>query len=448
MLKNIVLFFVLAPYVFVFSQTGKNLPVAPKANGAGGAQSQASGEMLGREFLLPPDALHLPGEESMDKQVEVGREYEAVFSQPSWVAPSPSLNSLALAQASNNNVAITAHNGRLFMAWRTGPIHFASKKTVMQVVSSADGGRNWELEHSIAIGRDIREPFFLTVGGKLIFYYMEAGQSASAFEPRGTKAIVYAGPGQWSQPVSIGAPGEIIWEMKVRNGKAWATSYKGNHYAWAEQSRIELYFKESTDGLNWENVDSSQPFVYQGGVSEAAFEFARDGSLWAVTRNEDGDATGWGSHVATAQPGAPGRWDFPQTSDPDRYDSPRMFRHGDEIYMIARRDIGGPFDRGGRNLPFWLQRARNMLGYSWRAKRTALYKIDRKTKSVALIADLPSAGDTAFPSIMRLGPHDFLIANYTSPLDRPNSSWIRGQISSMGTSIYFIRLTFRPKVKS
>ena len=31
----------------------------------------------------------------------------------------------------------------------------------------------------------------------------------------------------------------------------------------------------------------------------------------------------------------------PEVCDPERYDSPEMFRHGKEIYMVARGDIGG-----------------------------------------------------------------------------------------------------------
>ena len=61
--------------------------------------------------------------------------------------------------------------------------------------------------------------------------------------------------------------------------------------------------------------------------------------LWAITRNEDGDATGFGSHVVTAGPATPGEWRFPDRSDPSKYDSPRLFRHGNDVYLLARRDL-------------------------------------------------------------------------------------------------------------
>jgi hypothetical protein len=55
---------------------------------------------------------------------------------------------------------------------------------------------------------------------------------------------------------------------------------------------------------------------------------------------------------------------------------------------------------------------------------------------VEWLMDLPGDGDTAFPSIIRLGPHKFLVANYTSPLDHPDWSWIHGQVSDEGTQMY------------
>ena len=34
--------------------------------------------------------------------------------------------------------------------------------------------------------------------------------------------------------------------------------------------------------------------------------------------------------------------------------------------------------------------------------------------------DIPGVGDTAFPAVWRTGPHSFVMANYTSPLDEPD----------------------------
>lgn len=113
------------------------------------------------------------------------------------------------------------------------------------------------------------------------------------------------------------------------------------------------------------------------------------------------------------------------------------------MYMIARRDVDGPFDFVARFWPFCIRRAFNMLYYSGRPKRTAVYRIDKKERRVVPLFDLPSAGDTAFPSIARLDAHRFLVANYTSDPEVENISWIEGQLGK--TAIYFTTLTFTPE---
>jgi hypothetical protein len=59
--------------------------------------------------------------------------------------------------------------------------------------------------------------------------------------------------------------------------------------------------------------------------------------------------------------------------------------------------------------------------------------------------DLPGCGDNAFPSVRRIDANSFLMANYTSPLDEPNISWIDGQTHDEGTQLYLLTLTFTPE---
>jgi hypothetical protein len=222
------------------------------------------------------------------------------------------------------------------------------------------------------------------------------------------------------------------------------TSYRGDRYR-PTTPDVALRFRWSGDGVTWNDTPAAESTVYRGGVSEAAFEFDANGGLWAVTRNEDGDDSGFGSHLASAPPGRPWEWRFPARSDPARYDSPRLFRHGKELYLIARRDPESDFDRGWTFWPRTLRRLFLLATYSLRPKKTALYHVDTVQRRLVRLYDLPSAGDTAFPAIARLGPHEFLVANYTSPLDMPHAAWIAGQVSPRGTAIYAVMLRFVPR---
>jgi len=251
------------------------------------------------------------------------------------------------------------------------------------------------------------------------------------------------GLGDWTE-LEIMIDGPVVpWDLKVRREKAWITSYAGEHYTMEAGSVIEVFFEYSDDGETWHSVDGADK-VYAGGVSEAAFEFDQDGSLWVVTRNEDGDETGFGSHVCYAPPDALSAWDCGPKSDPERYDSPEMFRHGKDIYLAARKDIGGPYDQGLDELTLEEQRQKYMVDYSFRPKGFALYRIDKVLRKVVHLQDLPGVGDTAFAAVRRIGLHTFLLANYTSPLHKPDVTWLEGQTAPEGTQIYLLDITFVP----
>ncbi len=369
--------------------------------------------------------------------------YEIAVSAPRFVIPSEALPPETTALLSNNNVDIFLYDDRLFLAWRTAPNHFAGPDTHLYIISSADGGETWQLERDIFLGADMREPRFVAIGGYLQLMFFEAGTNPGAFEPMRLWRTRRLGPAQWSDLEVLTDAGEVPWDVKVHDGVAYRTSYMGEHYGAGDTSEIAVFFKQSTDGTTWTDV-GGRDHVYFGGVSEVAFEFDLDGSLWAVTRNEDGDASGFGSHLCRAPAEDLSAWDCPSQTDPERYDSPKMFRHEGEIYLVARRDVGGPYDRRDTDLSLAQRRGRYLIDYSLRPKRTALYRIDRTARRVVHVMDLPGVGDTAFPSVRQTGPHSFLLANYTSPLDDPDISWLQGQTSDRGTQIYLATIDFVP----
>ena len=319
---------------------------------------------------------------------------------PLWVVPERVPAEVAR-QASNNNVAVALFRGRLYMAYRSGPHHFASKEAALHVLSSADEGASWRHERTLRLGRDVREPSLVPWKGRLLLYYVVLGASATAYEPGAVWKTELGEGGVWSEPREGARPGDVVWEVKARRGRLWRSVWSGARYG-LRVPRVELRFESS----------------------------------------EDGDATGFGSHLVSAPAGEPGAWAFPAASSPLRYDSPRLFEQGGELYLLARRDPTGPYERGWTRLPMPLRRLAYMIRYWLTPKRTALYRLDRAKREVVHLADLPSAGDTAFPAVVRLGPRTWLAANYTSPLDAPGASWLRGQTSRRGTGIYLVRLEF------
>lgn len=373
-----------------------------------------------------------PSDDPNHWRVDTSVEYEISVAPVDWVVPSEQLPPAFELYASNNNVDIEFFRGRLYLGWRSAPTHFASTEAKMYVMSSGDMGETWVYEAEVSLDSDVREPRFFPAEGQLHLLFFQGGTNPAAFEPQRMWTIS-KDKQEWSAPQIYWDAPIVPWDIKPRNGSLWMTSYAGEHYSGAENPEIELYFERSEDGFNWEAAGGTRA-VYVGGVSEAAFEFDEEGDLWAVTRNEDGDTSGFGSHVCFAASQSLGEWTCSEPSDPERYDSPELFRHGKELYMVARRDIDGPFGDDG-----------SLLNYSLRPKTTALYRIDRETRQVVHLFDLPGAGDTAFPSIRRMDAHTFLLANYTSPLEDPDRTWIDGQTSEEGTQIYLTQLQFLPQ---
>ena len=353
-----------------------------------------------------------------------GTDAPPTVSEPTFLIPSAALP--VATQAANNNVAIVQASGRWFVAWRTAPTHFASDQTALQVMSSADDGATWEHEATFALGTDTREPAFLVEDGVLSLSFFEAGTNPFAFEPIAVWRAQRCDVGDWTaSPISEGE--KVPWDVKRRGGQWLRTAYSGDHYG---DGSLSLHFEVTHDGgRTW--TPFGQDPVSTGGDSEAAFEIAADGTLWAVTRNEDGDATGQGSKLCSAPASDWSDWTCSAVSDPERYDSPEMIRQGETLYLLARRDIGGPFgaDQG-------------LAPYSLRPKRSALYRIDTEARAVVWLQDLPGVGDTAFVSAQRTGPDSFRFANYTAPLDAPDVSWLEAQSSPRGTQIYWADLSF------
>ena len=189
-------------------------------------------------------------------------------------------------------------------------------------------------------------------------------------------------------------------------------------------------------------------YAYNGGATEVAITLDIDGNVWGVSRNDEGDASGWGAHLFFGAAANKGSWQIfpsPERCFPDIYMSPKVFRHGNEIYLIGRTDPNGPYDRGYTDLTFEQQRAINMATYSLRRHGTGLWRINKAAHTFEFVATLPGCGDTAFPSIYRVAEHRYAVVNYSNPVELcPNWSWLRGQASLNGTYVMMLEISFVP----
>jgi hypothetical protein len=354
------------------------------------------------------------------------------FGATTQIVPSAALPDeyRAVAGPSNNNLDVMRHQGRVFLAVRTAPDHFASPEARLLVFSSTDE-RNWQYEALFHLQTDLREPRFLSFKGRLFLYFAQLGTNSTAFDPQGMLMSEYQGPGNWSAPRDTYGTGRklIPWRFVIRDGRAYLTLYDNGQRIYDFSGLpIDIELLVSDDGVSWQPA-GTQAIVSTGGGSETAFAFDSRGDLYAVIRNERGDETGWGSKICRARKDALGDWTCMR--DLKKYDSPLMFVQDDTVYLIGRRHLSATGNYQEDPTETWsLPGTINyLIAYSGAPKRCSLWQVDRATLTVRFLTDVPGTGDTCFPSVLEdpTNPRARILYNYSSPLDGPDLTWMQGQ---------------------
>ncbi|MFZ4518545.1 MAG: sialidase family protein [Microthrixaceae bacterium] len=340
-----------------------------------------------------------------------------------WV-PGPGLPAWLVPDRANNNLDLCRHDGELVLAWRTAPTHFASDRARLHVVRGGPGA--WRHELTVAVGRDVREPRLVEWRGRLLMYWFTAGTAALRFEPHRIWVSERRTEGDWSEPEAISGEDHVVWRVRPVGGRLLMTVYRhAGRLFTAHPVPLSVEMWASRDGLRWEPADPASPEVHHGG-SESDFVERPDGSLAVVVRKE-GPSGGWGSDIGGAPAGRPTEWEL--RPDPRKLDSPFLFCDGDRTFLVTRRQraMGGRFDLGLRRGSEAVRTKLYQAVYSATPKCTALYEVHPEEGRLTWLADLPSAGDTAFAGAVPLGGHRWLVANYTSPPARPWLPWAVAQ---------------------
>ena len=127
--------------------------------------------------------------------------------------------------------------------------------------------------------------------------------------------------------------------------------------------------------------------------------------------------------------------------DPRKYDSPLLFEQGGEVWLLGRRNVteDGNYDLGYREMDDDEQTLAYEAAYWNERKRCSLWRVDAEALAVSWVLDLPSRGDTCFPSAIDRGDGAWEVWNYSSPVDGPDPTWLEGQLADT----YLYRQTLR-----
>lgn len=418
----------------------KRLAVASAAVAVGfaGTWKIALAEYLGRVDLTKWEAAH----PSPPPPVAEPGPHRVRLLSSRRVVPSDGLSAASEVQTANNNLDVVRHQGRVYLAWRSAPSHFASANVVLNVASSEDE-RTWRHEASFRLKHDLREPRLLSLGDKLLLYVSRLGDSAFAFEPAGVSVSERGPDGRWSELVPAGPPGAIAWRVKSQGGEALMVLYRGGENLYAFNGKpmtVELW--RSKDGYQFTPFAAQGPVVLSGGGTETDFAVDSTKTLFAVVRNEAGDASGAGSKLCKADGVTLQGWVC--KTDLRKYDSPLVFEHEDEIYVVGRRNLSGDgrYDVSGRVGALGI--IQNELAYITTAKRCSVWRWMKSEDRLGFVMDLPSRGDTCFPSKLDgADPSRIVIYDYSSDVEGPELPWSAGQ--RRPTYVYRHELTFDPR---
>jgi len=195
-----------------------------------------------------------------DEQAQVNDTRRITIGQPQEVIPAMAPEAVPHA-SSNNNIDATWFAGRYYLAYRTAPIHYASDKAHIVLLSSPDR-RSWHEEQNLALAhRDLREPRLLVHRGRLLLYFLEADDRMLHFVPFYTRLTIQAPDGSWSQPQVVLPRGRVLWRVHSYGEVIYAAGYDGTNIYRRPGFDGGFSFLSSADGVHW---DTSQPVALPG----------------------------------------------------------------------------------------------------------------------------------------------------------------------------------------
>lgn len=312
----------------------------------------------------------------------------------------------------NENTDLTTFDGATYLVHRSAMSQILGPNSSLRVSRSDDHGKTWNLLAVLPAidGRDLRDPCFYEIGGKLALKALTRLPVTSLRDANvDTIAVgaVSSDAGRtWSELVPIGPATWSFWRIR--------DDARGVHYTAAyEDGDKSVRLFSSVDGTSW--TAGSQIYGHAEDTPlETELVFMPSGKLLALVRTDGTDDELFGNagrlrtKVCWAAPPF-ASWDCSRELTGVRLDGPVAFFHGARLYVVARKHLIEPENR----------------------KRTVLYELtgdlDGGDLSIIERGALPSAGDTAYAGVAPIDRDRFLVTWYSSAVTG-DRSWLLGAL--------------------
>ncbi len=311
-----------------------------------------------------------------------------------------------------------------YLTFRSAPSHFPNNNSRIIVLKRQIGTKKWELEHTISMNKDLREPRVVNFKGRLLYLYFCALQRFAFFKPESIM-ISEKIDGKWTDSKETYEKGFMVYSVKEIDGVLYMTCYN-------KKQASECYFLKSVDSVTWENVFPNGN-IHKYLTCETDF-IIKDQNYYFVSRNEFGKFNKYGSEIFKFS--STGKI-IKHVHSKLKFDGPFLFDKKGEIFLVARKNIAnnGEFLLSNikiKYIQYWISN----LYYWFTSKKTGVWKLNNGNLETRHVMDLPSNGDTSYASVQQ-NKGKTKIYYYSSPLN-PVKSWVQGQIGK--TSIYSVEL--------
>jgi hypothetical protein len=271
----------------------------------------------------------------------------------------------------------------------------------------------------------MREPRFYAHHDTLFLIFFRGGTKMLRFQPNEVLVTYKTKTTGWTKPINVGLDGYVPWRVRTRNDTLYLSAYYGKHL-YHHSHKADLRLLTSQDGLHWSNL-SKEPQLGMESVEEGEFIFDKLGDMYGMARMEgSGSLLTYASHDSL--------YNWHSISSPYKYDSSLLLDDDDDIYLLARRSLGGKMTKAPKWMNARQARNFNLFKYPFSQKVTAIYKYNKVDKVLVHLLDFPSTGDTAYPAITKLGSGKYLFMNYSTDINGRKKNWIKGQLGK--TYIY------------
>jgi len=317
----------------------------------------------------------------------------------------------------NENTELIEFDDALYLVHRTARSQVLGPNSSLRVSRSDDGGVTWDLLSIIEApqppgsvelpgdeGRDLRDPTFYVVDGKLTIKALTRLPVNSTRDSNVDTITVSMtsedGGLTWGPFVPIAPVTWSFWRVEEHEGSYYSAAY--------EDGDLSVVLYTSPDGVTW----TAGPEIY--GIAEdtpleTELVFMPSGRMMALVRMDGtddellGDMGRLRTAVCWSEPPY-STFDCPQVLDGQRLDGPAHFWHDGRLFVLARKHLP-EFDR----------------------KRTSLFEIGGELEggpiTITEHGELPSAGDTAYAGYADLDEDHGVVTWYSSDIP-DDQSWV------------------------